>query len=310
MSSLSRLAPVRQGRGDDFGLRQMLADLLSALRIGAGWSRFRLLWWVASLHLRPVRRPLCSSEALRLPVRAHGKRLRLLLRKNQSDLYVFAEVFLRELYGEALDRLDMPVRTVVDLGANIGLVTLLLQSRFPQARVVCVEPVAESVVCLRENMRANGLTWEVFPTAVADSPGRKDLFVSRWWSSSTTSGSVRDKRFRDLERADARLRLPTRSVEAVSVEMIKQRCGFERIDVLKVDVEGAEAELLHDEASWLLDVGAVLLELHEKYVDPQPVLATLRRFGFHRVALSSPHVLLFQSGKPESSLPGRTAVPA
>jgi len=44
-----------------------------------------------------------------------------------------------------------------------------------------------------------------------------------------------------------------------------RRCGLERIDLLKVDIEGAEAELLGETAEqWIGRVGCIVIELHEE----------------------------------------------
>ena len=51
-------------------------------------------------------------------------------------------------------------------------------------------------------------------------------------------------------------------VQAVTVADVIRMSGFDRVDLMKIDVEGAEAEILAGDLSWLDRVDAVMIELH------------------------------------------------
>ena len=59
--------------------------------------------------------------------------------------------------------------------------------------------------------------------------------------------------------------------------------GIRRIDILKIDVEGAELEVLAGLGDRIGDVGVIVGELHEKVVDAAEVYGFLKDAGFRRV---------------------------
>src|SRR5918911_488572 len=75
----------------------------------------------------------------------------LWLRTYGGDLFIFHEVFLDDCYH--IPTAWVPnVRTVVDLGANIGLTTLYFAKSYPQARFICIEPDPNNASVLRRNV--------------------------------------------------------------------------------------------------------------------------------------------------------------
>jgi hypothetical protein len=55
-------------------------------------------------------------------------------------------------------------------------------------------------------------------------------------------------------------------VAAVTIPELLDRAGADRIDILKIDIEGAEAELFSENTAWLGRVGVLVLELHDRFV--------------------------------------------
>ena len=53
-------------------------------------------------------------------------------------------------------------------------------------------------------------------------------------------------------------------VRGVTVDTIMKEQGIEHIDILKIDIEGAEREVFKDPSSWLGSVDALIVELHER----------------------------------------------
>jgi hypothetical protein len=87
-------------------------------------------------------------KTLRISTRNMGRDV--LLRSHTTDIAVFCE-----MANQAYRHLPLlpDVRTVLDLGANIGLAARWLNVRYPGARIVCVEPEPGNVQVLRENVR-------------------------------------------------------------------------------------------------------------------------------------------------------------
>jgi hypothetical protein len=53
-------------------------------------------------------------------------------------------------------------------------------------------------------------------------------------------------------------------VQGVTVDTIMKEQGIDHVDILKIDIEGAEREVFRDPSSWLRKVDALIIELHER----------------------------------------------
>src|SRR5215470_2020166 len=126
-----------------------------------------------------------------------------------------------------------PGDAVVDVGANIGAFAVYAGQR-TGGRLLAVEPHPDNAEFLRRNLRANGIAQaEVAQCAVADEPGTLPLFLGR---SGTTHRIVGGPREGEGE--------ATIDVRVVPLPQLLAEHGFERIDFLKLDCEGAEGLIL------------------------------------------------------------------
>ena len=175
-----------------------------------------------------------------------GPRIRARLR----DIGPPAEVFgLGEYEDQTLDW--GRVRYVIDVGAHIGAFTIWVATRAPNCQVYAIEPNPEAIALLRQNvdLAQLGSRVRVLEGAVAGVAGRRELSITTM-SPSTTLLPV-------VGRSDAR------SVTAITIDEAIAASGFPRVDLLKVDVEGAEEEILAKLAPEALSgVQAVLIECH------------------------------------------------
>ena len=89
-----------------------------------------------------------TADLLCLRMRAPINRT-LYLRKWGSDALTFDEVFVRRVYGPVVEHLRS-CRTMIDLGANIGLASAYLSGHF-RARCLCVEPNPDTFRILKMN---------------------------------------------------------------------------------------------------------------------------------------------------------------
>ena len=198
-----------------------------------------------------------------------GRAVKLPLRLNGTDCRVAKELFLNRPY-------DVPVEhaeTILDLGGNIGLATLLFHVRFPNATIAVVEPVPNNVSVLKETIRVNNIPATLFEAVVGTEDGSARLFVSAdpTTSSITPSSAVRNG-------SDVRDEI---TVEQLSVPTLMKKMGWNRIDLLKVDIEGYEKILLSSKNDWLRSVNFIVGEAHA-HVDYRldDVIRDLAPFGF------------------------------
>lgn len=129
----------------------------------------------------------------------------------------------------------------VDVGANIGLFTLLMAWQTgPTGQVVSYECEPRNFEVLRENVAMNYASWvELHDAAVGDHAGQIALHrTSRFRGNASTV--PHDDRYTELFRG-----LDTVDVVEVPLVSLDDSIGrFERIDLVKVDVEGAELQVL------------------------------------------------------------------
>ena len=145
------------------------------------------------------------------------------------------------------------VRTVLDVGASRGQFATFAAERFPQARLVCFEPLAEPRALLERVVPAARAT--VHPVALGRAPGEVDMNVSARDDSSSLLpiGEGQTATFPGTERAGA---------ERVRVDVLERYLppDLERPSLLKIDVQGFELGVLQG-------AGDALDRIDEVYVE-------------------------------------------
>ncbi|HJV43958.1 MAG TPA: FkbM family methyltransferase [Caulobacter sp.] len=133
--------------------------------------------------------------------------------------------------GEALRRLVRPGMTVADVGANIGLLTLVMaRATGPGGKVLAFEPEAVPRSNLEKMKYLNGLAWvDVRDQAVGDKAGRLTFHVSDIIGHSSLYALPEAEEARTIE---------------VEVVRLDDAAPAKRMDVVKIDVEGAELDVL------------------------------------------------------------------
>jgi FkbM family methyltransferase len=197
---------------------------------------------------------------------------------------LFQEIFLTAPYRV---RVESPRPTIIDCGSNIGLSVLYFKRRFPTARIIAFEPDPEAFKLLRENVVRNGLSdVELHQAAVNNSDGEVDFYFDSHFRGSLHSSLI-PKRSLHGHRKVRTLRLST---------FIK-----EPVDVLKLDIQGAEAAVIDDlvSSNAFLHVRALIMEYHHHLHPGTPslawVLSQLERSGFgYQIATSNYHAVLPQ----------------
>ncbi len=174
-----------------------------------------------------------------------GARHPVFLRVPSSDVPTYRQVFLRQDYAFATDH---PLRVIVDAGANIGLAAVYFALRFPDARIVALEPEPGNYAMLARN--------------VAPYPQVTPLRAALWNKNEAidvVDPGVGAWGFR-VQTPDGTAHVST---PAFTVDTLARDHALERIDILKVDIEGAEKEVFADTSAWIDRVRAIIIELHE-----------------------------------------------
>lgn len=178
------------------------------------------------------------------------------LRVPSTDVSTYEQIFLEREYDLRFAR---PPRTVIDAGANIGLASVYLARRFPQARIIAVEPERGNFELLCRNVSGypnvtavQAALWSADTTVELMDPALGNwgfmTGTDRHWSGG--GGSLEGRRVHE--------------VRAVTVGTLIREFGLDHVDILKVDIEGAEREVFADTSGWLDRVDAMVVELHER----------------------------------------------
>jgi FkbM family methyltransferase len=176
----------------------------------------------------------------------------------------FLECLIWNEYG--LRRQVGAVRTVVDIGANLGFFAIAARSSYPDAVIHAYEPNPRTVPHLAANVSALDIT--IFPEAIGSTAGKVQI----------------------LDQADSILATTSTSSDGtigqVPLSIVLARVGGS-IDLLKMDCEGAEWECFKSTECWK-EVKELRMEYHLGSLHTfDEVTDTLRRLGF-RIILHRP----------------------
>jgi FkbM family methyltransferase len=163
-------------------------------------------------------------------------------RPRTSDLPVLFDTF-QGLYHLPPHQLPENA-TILDLGANIGCTILHFISLFPTARIIGVEMDQENYALAEFNLRGFLDQFTLIHAAV----WVEDCEVSY--------GGQEAWGFHVVQNGHNR-------IQAVTIQTIMAEHNIDQIDYLKMDVEGAEQNLLTTKAEWLLKTNAIKIEVHD-----------------------------------------------
>ena len=169
-------------------------------------------------------------------------------------------------------RIARPGDTVLDIGANIGLVSLWLSRLVgPHGQVHAFEPNPSLQDMLREMFAHNQLSnVQLHPVALGAEDGALELRIPK-----VNAGAASFVRNQDVSDCDIVV-APVRTLSGIVAEH-----GIQKIRLIKIDVEGFEAEVFRGGKDVLTGTrpDAILFELNETisgHVADQPVIKILR----------------------------------
>lgn len=164
--------------------------------------------------------------------------------------FIFAQLVREILVGRYYDLpLESVEPVIFDCGANIGMATLFFKHRWPASRVKAFEPSPEAYSLLSRNLEENGLTGvEAHNVALTDEDGTIELWIDEAEPAGLTTAIVPS---------------PGRKAIPVAARRLSSFMD-DQVDLLKLDVEGAEGPILSElAASGALDrVRCIVCEYH------------------------------------------------
>jgi FkbM family methyltransferase len=137
---------------------------------------------------------------------------------------------------------------IFDIGAYVGNVTAAYRKIFPQAKIYCFEPFPDSFKEL--NRLAEGDSVKPYQIAFSDRKAKTDLLINtdRTCNSMFERPVTGAKYYSKKSQNTGRIEVQTQTIDAFC-----QKENIEDIDILKLDVEGAELKVLNGAAGKLAD---------------------------------------------------------
>jgi FkbM family methyltransferase len=186
-----------------------------------------------------------SPDGSVVPVKVPGWRDPLWMRTGTTDVDVFCQVVI----GRELE-FDIPApRRILDGGANIGIASRVFADRWPDAAVVAVEFEPANHAMLLRNCAAH--------------PRIQARWAALWNECGQVSVAAGENGEWGFQVDSAKTGLA--DVSAITIEQLLDDLGWESVDLVKLDIEGAEREVLATASRWLPRVNHLVVELHERF---------------------------------------------
>jgi len=185
-------------------------------------------------------------------LRTNQLQFSVLFRYNSSDINVFSQIFVADEYHPL--NILQNVKSIIDCGAYVGYSSAYFLSRFPEAHVIAVEPDKKNYRLLKQNLEPYGRRVKAINAAVWRSKtglkvSERDIGEEGEWA--TTVRECREGEQPDLE--------------AVDIETLLNQSNSDKIDILKIDIEGAESVLFSGNVNrWVNRVRTFAIELHNE----------------------------------------------
>lgn len=170
------------------------------------------------------------------------------IRKSKSDIRVFKQIFLDQVYFFFPE--NFSPKTIIDAGANVGYSAVWFASKFPNAKILAIEPEKSNFKLLLKN---SGLSKNIKPILAGLWNEKTFLKIENTgeanWAFRTTPVSNNEEF----------------GIRTVTIPSLMTEFGVDQIDLLKIDIEGAEFELFEKGSEeWLPFVKMIMIEIHDQ----------------------------------------------
>ena len=175
----------------------------------------------------------------------------LAFRPNTSDQWLLGKIFEEQEYNFSIS--NFYPQLILDCGANVGYSAAYFANKYPEAKIIAIEPEPYNFKMLTYNTHfydnvkcLNSALWskEGYIKILPDMPGNTLAFMTE------------DTTLEDPE-----------ALKTTTVSKLIADSGFNEVGILKMDIEGAEKEVFSEEGNpddWLPKVKVLVMELHDR----------------------------------------------
>lgn len=186
-----------------------------------------------------------------------------------SDFSVFKTVILENQYNLEYNIKSDTQITIIDAGANAGYTTIFYKDKYPNSRIIAIEPFDENIKLLEENIKINNLT-NVHIEKKCLWHQEAKLFLDF---------NFRDSREHSVRTSEHQLS-NTIQVSATSIASLIEKYKMKTIEILKLDIEGSEKEIfeqdekIHDSLNMTQNF---VIEIHDEFKCREQILNILEK---------------------------------
>ncbi|TAI47543.1 FkbM family methyltransferase [Flagellimonas allohymeniacidonis] len=174
------------------------------------------------------------------------------LRRHTSDLPTFRHIFLEKQYEIAL---GFEPEFIIDAGANIGLAAIYFVNKYPDTKIACIEPEDSNFEMLEQNVHGYP-NIECHKNALSNIDGETISLID---SGQGKWGFMTEKTENFVDGNIAS------NLTTISIPHLMELYNLTSIDVVKIDIEGAEKELFESNfEDWLPKTRCLIIELHDR----------------------------------------------
>lgn len=194
-----------------------------------------------------IKRALKGKNEL-ISIKVPGLLNPIFLRNKTYDIHIFFQIFIA---GELEINYDNSIKTIIDCGANIGLSTLYYRRKFPEAVIFSIEPEQNNFALLEENTKSYSNITCIKMGVYGKNCNLYLIDIGEGEASYQVS-----------EKSDKGIVLNT--IQCKTIDSIMEEFKIQRIDILKMDIEGSEDScLLTPQLLWIKKTKYLLVEIHE-----------------------------------------------
>jgi len=181
------------------------------------------------------------------------------------QLFWMGVYFVERKQTEHFKKLIKPGDIVIDVGAHIGYYTLIAAARVGKSgHVYAFEPTSNTFKILQKNIQMNNFTnVSLYNLAISDKEGYVELYLSDTINTGATSITVSEFFSGKIEKA-----------KCITIDSFLKKENIKKVDLIKIDVEGAEPKVLRGMKELLSKQSPkILIEINEE---------RLKSFGYSK----------------------------
>jgi FkbM family methyltransferase len=202
----------------------------------------------------------------RMPYQVRHAGQTFIVNPRSIDLVTYYEIYVDDQYAT---HTQTPKKNIVDIGANVGLFSLWSIAYHGAKKVLAIEMNQHNIACIKSLIRANHLEKKI--TLIP-----KAFYHTHTLISEQASPGFLNSCHQIDDTTPGR-------IETITLADIVKRFAGQPIDLLKVDIEGAEKSLMTPAQGKLLSahVREIILEVHPQYgCSVEDMVKFLTRHGF------------------------------